>query len=138
IATGVDAGAREILARKAAMRVVAASPDSKTLQAVELRSIVGAILAQERDVVVEARAPWSSDSMPDGFRVASRRPPSAEEWEALRFAWRVCAHVKSNSVVFTNREQTLSVGAGQMSRVAAVNVAIMTTRGAAHALAGSV
>ena len=138
IAPAVNDAAREILARKANMRVVAAEGGALNPRAVELRSILGAILAQERDVVVEAQSPWSSSTLPEGFRVASRRHPSAEEWEALRFAWRVCAHVKSNSVVFTNREQTLSVGAGQMSRVDAVNVAVMTARGSKQALAGSV
>ena len=44
---------------------------------------------------------------------------------ALRFAWRVCAHVKSNAVIFTAADRTLAIGAGQMSRVDAVNVAVM-------------
>ncbi len=41
-------------------------------------------------------------SLPDGLRVVTQRQPTAEEWEALRFAWRVCAHVKSNAVIFTD------------------------------------
>ena len=61
--------------------------------------------------------------------------PTAEEWVALRFAWRVCAHVKSNAVIFTGADRTLAVGAGQMSRVDAVKVAVMK---AAAALKGSV
>jgi phosphoribosylaminoimidazolecarboxamide formyltransferase / IMP cyclohydrolase len=65
----------------------------------------------------------------------TKRAPTAEEWEALRFAWRVCAHVKSNAVIFTARDRTIAVGAGQMSRVDAVNVAI---RKAADKLTGSV
>ncbi len=69
-----------------------------------------------------------------------RRPP--EEWEALRFAWRICAHVKSNTVIFTDATQTLAIGAGQMSRVDAVNVAIMKaverTKRQSQPLAGSV
>lgn len=73
-------------------------------------------------------------------RVVTRRAPTAEEWEALRFAWRVCAHVKSNAVVFTSRDRTLAIGAGQMSRVDAVNVAVMRARdrGEQDGLAGSV
>ncbi|MBI1873459.1 MAG: hypothetical protein HYS05_06155 [Acidobacteria bacterium] len=55
----------------------------------------------------------------------THRAPSDEEWEALRFAWRVCAHVKSNAVIFTSRDRTLGIGAGQMSRVDAVKVAVM-------------
>ena len=60
-----------------------------------------------------------------GVRVVTKRQPTAAEWRALRFAWRICAHVKSNAVIFTNAEQTLAVGGGQMSRVDAVRVAMM-------------
>jgi phosphoribosylaminoimidazolecarboxamide formyltransferase/IMP cyclohydrolase len=138
IAPAVDEAAREILARKANMRVVTADCSDASSGGLELRSILGAILAQERDLVIEARAPWTREALPEGFRVVSRRPPTGDEWEALRFAWRVCAHVKSNSVVFANSERTLAIGAGQMSRVDAVRVAVMTARGSTEGLAGSV
>jgi phosphoribosylaminoimidazolecarboxamide formyltransferase/IMP cyclohydrolase len=120
------------------MRVVTADCRGAGSGGLELRSILGAILAQERDLVVEARAPWTAEALPEGFRVVSRRPPTGDEWEALRFAWRVCAHVKSNSVVFTKKDRTLAIGAGQMSRVDAVRVAVMTARGSNEGLAGSV
>ena len=68
----------------------------------------------------------------------TRRQPSADEWEALRFAWRVGAHVKSNTVIFTDAKRTLAIGAGQMSRVDAVHVAVMKAEAAGRALAGSV
>jgi phosphoribosylaminoimidazolecarboxamide formyltransferase/IMP cyclohydrolase len=71
-------------------------------------------------------------------RVVTRRPPTAEEWIALRFAWRVCAHVKSNAVIFTGPDRTLAVGAGQMSRVDAVKVAVMKAGQGKDTLAGSV
>ena len=104
----------------------------------ELRSILGAVLVQERDEVVEARRPWGPSSAPEsGLKVATRRAPTATEWEALRFAWRICAHVKSNAVIFTSAESTLAIGAGQMSRVDAVQVAVMKAGGPAR-LAGSV
>src|SRR5205823_12737228 len=96
------------------------------------------VLVQERDRVVEAQAPWSGAWLPDGLSVATKRQPSASEWEALRFAWRVCAHVKSNTVLFTDAQRTLAIGAGQMSRVDAVNVAIMKAGAANRSLAGSV
>jgi phosphoribosylaminoimidazolecarboxamide formyltransferase/IMP cyclohydrolase len=103
-----------------------------------LRSILGAVLSQERDVVSEAHRPWTSASLPDGLRVVTRRQPSDAEWEAMRFAWRICAHVKSNAVIFTDASRTLAIGAGQMSRVDAVNVAIMKAQAAGRSLAGSV
>ena len=75
----------------------------------------------------------------DGLKVVTRRQPTAEEWQALRFAWRICAHVKSNTVMFAAADRTLAIGAGQMSRVDAVNVARMKAGSlGANALAGSV
>jgi phosphoribosylaminoimidazolecarboxamide formyltransferase/IMP cyclohydrolase len=137
IAPSVDPAAIEILAKKTNMRVVTAGFDAM-LTSVDIRSILGAMLSQERDVVAEAREPWTASSRPEGLRVVSKREPSAEEWEALRFAWRVCAHVKSNAVIFTDATRTLAIGAGQMSRVDAVNVAVMKAQAAGRSLAGSV
>jgi phosphoribosylaminoimidazolecarboxamide formyltransferase/IMP cyclohydrolase len=137
IAPAVEPAARAILAKKTNMRVVVAAFDA-VQTAVDMRSILGAILSQERDAVLEAREPWTGTRLPDGLRVVSRRQPAAAEWEALRFAWRVCAHVKSNAVIFTDASRTLAIGAGQMSRVDAVNVAIMKAQQAGRSLAGSV
>jgi phosphoribosylaminoimidazolecarboxamide formyltransferase/IMP cyclohydrolase len=138
IAPGIEEAARAVLARKTNMRVIIADFTGLIDAGVDVRSILGATLIQQRDRVVEAKAPWSAGAMPAGFRVVTRREPTADEWQALRFAWRVCAHVKSNTVIFTDDQRTLAVGAGQMSRVDAVNVAIMKARDAVHALSGSV
>jgi phosphoribosylaminoimidazolecarboxamide formyltransferase/IMP cyclohydrolase len=147
IAPGIEDDARPVLARKANMRVV--TTDFTTLLAdhpghsgEELRSTLAGVLVQERDRVSEARQPWAPGSLPEGVRVVTKRQPTAEEWEALRFAWRVGAHVKSNTVIFTDAKRTLAIGAGQMSRVDAVNVAVAKARGSAadpaKPLAGSV
>jgi len=128
IAPSVDDDARAVLARKTNMRVVVADFTTFKNPRLEFRSILGAMLAQERDFVVEAQSFWAPGSLPDGFTVATKREPTADEWDALRFAWRICAHVKSNTVLFTTNQQTLAVGAGQMSRVDAVNVAVMKAR----------
>jgi phosphoribosylaminoimidazolecarboxamide formyltransferase/IMP cyclohydrolase len=143
IAPSVDAAARAVLARKTNMRVL--TTDFSLLRLaerevldIEFRSVLGAMVSQQRDRVIEARRPWTADSLPEGLRVVTRRQPTAAEWEALRFAWRVCAHVKSNAVIFTDLRRTLAVGAGQMSRVDAVNVAVMKAQSAARPLTGSV
>jgi phosphoribosylaminoimidazolecarboxamide formyltransferase/IMP cyclohydrolase len=141
LAPSVDEVARAVLARKPNMRVVMASfSGSKAAEGVgvdlELRSILGAVLGQERDQVSEARQPWTADRLPSGLRVVTKRQPTAEEWTALRFAWRVCAHVKSNAVIFTDAHRTLAIGAGQTSRVDAVHVAVMKAGSAS--LRGSV
>jgi len=122
IAPAVDEEARKILAVKGNMRVVTADMTQVAKAGGrELRSILGAVLVQSRDRVVEASQPWPSDEL----RVVTKRQPTAEEWRALRFAWRICAHVKSNTIIFTAADRTLAIGAGQMSRVDAARVARM-------------
>jgi phosphoribosylaminoimidazolecarboxamide formyltransferase/IMP cyclohydrolase len=116
-----------ILATKPNLRVVTTTFDSGAGDR-DVRSILGAWLVQTRDRVVEASVAWPpapGSGAADGVRVATKRAPTPEEWEALRFAWRVCAHVKSNAVIFTSANQTIAVGAGQMSRVDAVKAAVM-------------
>jgi phosphoribosylaminoimidazolecarboxamide formyltransferase/IMP cyclohydrolase len=139
VAPEVEPGARDVLARKTNMRVVITdlSPLRRS-GGPEFRSILGGMLVQERDVVSEAERGWSPTSLPDGLRVVTKRQPAPTEWEGLRFAWRVCAHVKSNAVIFTDARRTLAIGAGQMSRVDAVNVAVMKAQSAGRSLAGSV
>jgi phosphoribosylaminoimidazolecarboxamide formyltransferase/IMP cyclohydrolase len=138
IAPGLELDARDVLQRKPNMRVIVTALDPELIYAVDLRSVLGALLVQFPDRVIEARHPWTDGSAFEGIKVVTRRAPSAAEWEALRFAWRVCAHVKSNTVIFTDAQRTLAIGAGQMSRVDAVNVAIMKAGAAKRSLAGSV
>jgi phosphoribosylaminoimidazolecarboxamide formyltransferase/IMP cyclohydrolase len=122
IAPSIDMAARPILAAKANLRVVTADFSRLAIESRrELRSILGAVLVQDRDYVLEGAEPWPAGDL----RVVTKRQPTAEEWQALRFAWRICAHVKSNTVIFTAADRTLAIGAGQMSRVDAVNVARM-------------
>jgi phosphoribosylaminoimidazolecarboxamide formyltransferase/IMP cyclohydrolase len=128
IAPSIDEAAREILAKKVNMRVVTGDFDLFRGAGQEMRSFLGGTLTQDRDRVDEAHEPWpaSSASSPDTqIRVVTRKQPTPEEWTALRFAWRVCAHIKSNTIVFTTATRTAAVGAGQMSRVDAVKVAVM-------------
>jgi phosphoribosylaminoimidazolecarboxamide formyltransferase/IMP cyclohydrolase len=137
IAPVIADSARPILATKANLRVVTADLSSlfegTSPIAQETRSFLGGTLRQDPDRVTEARAPWPQAGTP---RVVTRRQPTGDEWTALRFAWRVCAHVKSNAVIFTGSDRTLAVGAGQMSRVDAVKVAVL--KAAPGSLTGSV
>ena len=138
IAPSIDEASVPLLARKQNTRVVVAGFDHLRNGGVEIRSILGGVLAQEEDQVLEARVAWSPSSLPDGVRVVTRRQPSPAEWDALRFAWRICAHVKSNAVIFTDARRTLAIGAGQVSRVDAVSMAVMKAGHANVALGGSV
>jgi phosphoribosylaminoimidazolecarboxamide formyltransferase/IMP cyclohydrolase len=137
IAPDVTDDARAILAGKANLRVVTA--DFEMLRTPiasadeEARSFLGGVLMQQRDRVLEAAEPWPNRGEP---KAVTKRAPSRDEWRALRFAWRVCAHVKSNAVIFTAADRTLAVGAGQMSRVDAVKVAV--AKAAPGSLPGSV
>jgi phosphoribosylaminoimidazolecarboxamide formyltransferase / IMP cyclohydrolase len=136
VAPAVDDEARKVLASKANMRVVTTDMAQVATDGLrELRSILGAVLVQSRDRVVEASQPWPSGEL----RVVTKRQPTAEEWRALRFAWRICAHIKSNTIIFTSADRTLAIGAGQMSRVDAAKVARMKAESiGADVLNGSV
>ena len=126
-APDADDAARAVLAAKKNLRVVladfaSARGDDRLDR--EVRSILGAILVQSRDRVTEAAGRWTSEAA-SGCRVVTRRQPADAEWAALRLAWRVSAHVKSNAVVFARADRLAAIGAGQMSRVDAVRVAAM-------------
>ena len=80
-----------------------------------LRQVVGGMLVQDRDADTEERG---------DMQVVSERRPTEAEWQELNFAWKVCKHVKSNAIVITRDLATVGIGAGQMSRVDAVRMAI--------------
>ncbi len=82
----------------------------------ELRSVLGGLLLQDAD---------QSDLDPAALRVVTKRSPTGEEMRALRFAWRVVKHAKSNAIVLSSAEQVVGVGAGQMNRVDAARIAVM-------------
>lgn len=130
VAPDADDEARAVLAAKKNLRLVLADCSSAGDAGLdrEVRSILGALLVQSGDRVSEAAGPWTTEaaSRPEsGRRAVTRRRPTDAEWAALRLAWRVCAHVKSNAVVFARADRLAAIGAGQTSRVDAVKVAVM-------------
>ncbi|HEU5004445.1 MAG TPA: bifunctional phosphoribosylaminoimidazolecarboxamide formyltransferase/IMP cyclohydrolase [Actinomycetota bacterium] len=82
--------------------------------AAELRTTAGGVLVQDLDTSIEARG---------AMKVAGRVQPAEEDWDDLIFAWTVCKHLKSNAVALANRGQLVGMGAGQTSRVEAVEMA---------------
>jgi phosphoribosylaminoimidazolecarboxamide formyltransferase/IMP cyclohydrolase len=106
-------GAKTRLGSKKNLRllIVKSSPPGKIV-----KQISGGLLMQDADI---------ESVSPAGLKVVTERPPSAEELEALLFAWRVAKHVKSNAIVFAGNGQTIGVGAGQMSRVDAAKFGAM-------------
>ncbi|HYI92597.1 MAG TPA: bifunctional phosphoribosylaminoimidazolecarboxamide formyltransferase/IMP cyclohydrolase [Bryobacteraceae bacterium] len=89
---------------------------SETNPARVIKSISGGILTQTPDTAILNRGE---------AKVVTKRHPTDEEWTALEFAWKVVKHVKSNAILYANAGQTISAGAGQMSRVDSVKVGAM-------------
>jgi phosphoribosylaminoimidazolecarboxamide formyltransferase / IMP cyclohydrolase len=85
----------------------------------ELRQVAGGLLVQDPDSALVTRA---------DMNVVSQRAPSEPEWEDLLFAWSVCKHVRSNAIVVARDRATLGIGAGQMSRVDSVRLALDKAR----------
>jgi len=84
-----------------------------------VRQVVGGLLVQDRDFDLEERGE---------MQVVSERRPTEAEWQQLSFAWKVCKHVKSNAIVIVRDLATIGVGAGQMSRVDSVRIALEKAR----------
>jgi phosphoribosylaminoimidazolecarboxamide formyltransferase/IMP cyclohydrolase len=105
------------------LRVKIAPPATGQL---DMRAISGGVLVQSADAVTCAAA---------AGKVVSQRTPTEAELADLDFAWRVCKHMKSNAIVFVGGGRTLGVGAGQMSRVDSVKLAVAKAQ---LPLAGSV
>ncbi len=80
-----------------------------------MRSLSGGLLVQTRDRVSADRS---------AMKVVSERQPTEDEWRDLLVAWPVCRHVKSNAIVVVSDRMAVGVGAGQMSRVEAAELAV--------------
>jgi len=115
LAPGFDDEARRRFAAKKNLRLVECPPYRPAAGEIELRAIAGGFLAQPPDAFPDDPAAWTSPT---------RRAPSAEERRALDFAWRVARYVKSNAIVIAGGDQTVGIGAGQMSRVDSCRIAI--------------
>ncbi len=114
IAPEVSQGAMEVMARRKSMIVLAAEPPKRVLMDYDVRSVPGGFLVQDWDRGGFDRASCT---------VATRRAPTEEEWVQLGYAWIAVKHVKSNAIVMFNNGSAVGVGAGQMSRVEAVQIA---------------
>jgi phosphoribosylaminoimidazolecarboxamide formyltransferase/IMP cyclohydrolase len=98
------------------IRLLELDMSDKEVGGYDLRRVRGGLLVQDWDTgTVDIR----------GCKIVSKRQPTDEELQAMDFGWRVCRHVKSNAIVFTSNDQVLGVGAGQMSRVDSVKLAVM-------------
>ena len=113
----VSAGARDALAAKANVRVLAVGDYGRSAGSeLEYRSVNGGLLAQSRD---------RGEVTAADLKVVTKRRPTDAQIADLLFAWTVCKHVKSNAIVFARDNMTIGVGAGQMSRVYSTRIAAM-------------
>jgi len=115
LAPGYDADALEALQVKKNVRLLELSEWPAPLREVESKPVVGGQLVQTHDLVAETR---------EQMQAMSARQPSEQEWRDMLFAWTVCRHVRSNAIVLAAGGATIGIGAGQMSRVDAVRIAV--------------
>jgi phosphoribosylaminoimidazolecarboxamide formyltransferase / IMP cyclohydrolase len=135
IAPGYEDDALEVLRRKEAIRILE-DAERRAYETAErdVKRVRGGLLVQDAD-----QAPDSRDTM----EVATEAKPDEGQWDDLLFAWRVARHVRSNAIVVAKQRATIGIGAGQMSRVDSVRIAIDKARmargdGAEAVLSGSV
>jgi phosphoribosylaminoimidazolecarboxamide formyltransferase/IMP cyclohydrolase len=129
MAPGIDADALEVLARKESLRILEAEePFGYEARERDLKRVRGGLLVQDPDRIDETR---------ETMTVATEADPTEEQWRDLLFAWKVCRHVRSNAIVIAKGGATIGIGAGQMSRVDSVRIAIDKVRQARGKQAGA-
>ena len=116
IAPGYEGGAMEVLMQKESIRILD-NTEQRNYEPRErdVKRVRGGLLVQDPDRVDETR---------ESMSVASAAEPTDQQWNDMIFAWKVCRHVRSNAIVFAKDGATLGIGAGQMSRVDSVRIAI--------------
>jgi phosphoribosylaminoimidazolecarboxamide formyltransferase/IMP cyclohydrolase len=120
VAPGYDEDAIEILATKANLRILAIDRPKRPAGDRVMRTVAGGLLVQEPDSAPEDPASWT---------VPTTAKPDEATLAELAFAWTVCKHVKSNGIVLTTGRAVVGVGAGQMSRVDSVRIAVEKSAG---------
>jgi len=132
IAPEFETDARALLQKKKNLRLIQMHEEFReTLENPILQSAPGGLLVMDHD----SHALGLDDIEK---KVVTERPPTAEEIEAMRFAWRIVKHVKSNAIVFSTSDRTIGIGAGQMSRVDSCRLAVWKAEQAGLSMKGSV
>ena len=116
VAPYFDEEALEILHNKKNLRLLQLNKENiKTDNKTTFKSILGGILEQDIDNQVDQTNDWS---------YVTQTKPTSEEFNDLRFSWKICKHVKSNAIVISRNQKTIGIGAGQMNRVGAAKIAL--------------
>lgn len=132
IAPEFEADARALLQKKKNLRLIKMNDAYLTeKKSAVIRSCPGGLMVMDRDHTAQGLEKLEE-------KVVTKRPPSEEEMRAMRFAWRIVKHVKSNAIVYAKSDRTLGIGAGQMSRVDSSRIAVWKAKEAGLDLKGSV
>jgi phosphoribosylaminoimidazolecarboxamide formyltransferase / IMP cyclohydrolase len=127
-APGYEEGALELLTGKPSIRILEDNERRAPLVAEpDIKQVMGGLLVQDHDLEFGDRTE---------MEVVTERHPTDDEWRDLLFAWQVCKHVRSNAIVLARDAATVGIGAGQMSRVDSVRLAVDKSR--VESLAGAV
>ena len=108
------------MSKKKNLRVLTARPSSRPER--DVRPVDGGLLVQTSDVVNLDRSSW---------RVVTKTQPTEAQWADIEFAWRVCAAVSSNAIVYVNDRQAFGIGAGQQNRLDSARIAAERSAGRA-------
>ena len=120
VAPGFADEALEVLRTKANLRILSVERPDPIGEPLSIRSVSGGLLVQDADTAAETPETWT---------VATKAQPDDATLAELRFAWQACKHTKSNAIVLTNDRAIVGVGAGQMSRVDSVRIAVEKSQG---------
>lgn len=129
IAPKFDKSALSILEKKKNLRLLEVDFSEFKANEFDIKKVANGILIQENDFELDKENEW---------KVVTKAKPTAEQMSALRFAWKVVKHVKSNAIVYANDKRTIGIGAGQMSRVDAAKLGVMKAIDEKNPLEGSV
>jgi phosphoribosylaminoimidazolecarboxamide formyltransferase/IMP cyclohydrolase len=133
IAPEFESGVLDLLSERERRCVVRHDRAHREGDRLDVRSVLGGLLVQTRDPVLPSAA-----DMQDRWEVPTARSPTDDERGDLDFAWRVAKHVKSNAIVYARDRATLGIGAGQMSRIDASELAVFKAQKSELDLTGSV
>ncbi len=120
VAPSFDKEALDLLKNKKNLRLIELKKehlanDNKMI----VKSILGGILVQDKDNKIDTESEWTC---------VTKIKPKDAEFDDLRFAWKICKHVKSNAIVIARNESSIGIGAGQMNRVGAAKIALVAAK----------
>ncbi|MDZ7341432.1 MAG: bifunctional phosphoribosylaminoimidazolecarboxamide formyltransferase/IMP cyclohydrolase [candidate division KSB1 bacterium] len=129
VAPAFEPDALQVLSTKKNLRLIQLALNEPLAPELDYKRVAGGFLVQQTDVIAEDFG---------AMKVVTQRQPTASEWQALQFAWKVVKWVKSNAVIFCQADRTIGIGAGQMSRVDSSILAIEKAQRAGLSVTGTV